>query len=59
MLAWISLIWALCAAVTIVGIFVQYRGAHGDHALRVRDNQVMTTIAVYVLLFIVAAYVAS
>lgn len=59
MMGWLALIWGTCAALTIGGIMFQQRYTSGADEVRGRDNQVMTVIGVYIVLFVVVVYVVN
>lgn len=59
MMGWLALIWGTCAALTIGGIMFQQRYTSGADEVRGRDNQVMTVIGVYIVLFVVVVYAVN
>lgn len=59
MMGWLALIWGTCAALTIGGIMFQQRRASCADGIRGRDNQVMTVIGVYIVLFVVVVYAVN
>lgn len=59
MLGHLALIWGTCAALTVGGILFQHRHASSVDEIQGRDNQVMTVVGVYIVLFVVVVYAVN